>query len=130
MNSKVTVENVPLFTDARGWLIEPVEEAVLGGSRNVHIVFSAPGTIRGNHYHQRTTEVCVVVGPALVRVRESTTVREIRVPDGQAMRFTFPPGVAHAVQNTGGRPMILMSFATQPHDPNHPDTMPEVLIES
>ena len=129
MNSQVTVETVDCFSDARGWVIEPVDEALLAGKRNVHVVYSEPGAVRGNHFHERTTEVFVVVGPALIRVREDTVTRDIPVPEGRAMRFTVPPGVAHAIQNTGPRPMILMSFATQPHDRARPDTRAAVLIE-
>jgi len=129
MNPQVTVENVSFFSDARGWVIEPVSEALLAGQRNVHVVLSEPGAIRGNHYHERSTEIFVVIGPALVRVRESSVVRDLPVAEGQAMRFTLPPGVAHAIQNTGSRPLVLMSFSTLPHDRAHPDTVPVVLIE-
>jgi len=129
MNSQVKVERVEFFSDARGWVIEPVDERLLAGKRNVHVVYSVPGTVRGNHYHERTTEVFVVVGPALIRIREDNTLRDVPVPEGQALRFTIPPGVPHAIQNTGSRPMILMSFATEPHDRARPDTVPAVLIE-
>ena len=129
MNPQVTVENVSFFSDARGWVIEPVSEALLAGQRNVHVVLSEPGAIRGNHYHERSTEIFVIIGPGHVRVREHGIVRDIPVPEGQAMRFTLPPGVAHAIQNTGSRPMVLMSFSTLPHDRAHPDTVPAVLIE-
>lgn len=126
----VRAEAVELIQDARGWVIEPVDEAGLRGKRNAHIVWSEPGAVRGNHYHKRTTEVFVVVGPALVCVREGAVTREFSVPAGRAMRFTIPPGVPHAIQNTGTRPMILMSFTDQPHDRTRPDTFPCPLIPS
>lgn len=129
MNSQIRVEQVEFFSDTRGWVIEPVDEALLAGKRNVHVVFSEPGAVRGNHFHKRTTEVLVVVGPALVRVQEDNAPRDITVPEGQAMRFTVPPGIPHAIQNTGTRPMILMSFATEPHDRTRPDTFPARLVE-
>ncbi|MCU0783220.1 MAG: hypothetical protein MUF81_04065 [Verrucomicrobia bacterium] len=129
MNPQVTVESVPFFSDARGWVIEPVSGPLLAGQRNVHVVFSEPGAVRGNHYHERATEILAVVGPALIRVRENDAVRDIPVPVGQSMRFTVPPGIAHAIQNTGSRPMVLMSFSTLPHDRAHPDTVPAMLIE-
>jgi dTDP-4-dehydrorhamnose 3,5-epimerase-like enzyme len=130
MNSHVGIEPVEFFRDARGWVIEPVDEALLAGKRNVHVVWSESGAVRGNHYHERATEIFVVVGPALIRLRESGVTRDIPVPDGRAMRFTVPPGVPHAIQNTGARPMILMSFTDQPHDRVNPDTHPTVLIET
>ena len=129
MSPTVTIESVPFFSDARGWVIEPLSEVLLAGQRNVHVALTEPGAVRGNHYHERTTEVFVVMGPALVRVREDGALRDIRVPEGQALRLTVPPSVAHAIQNTGTRPMMLMSFNTLPHDRAHPDTVPAVLIE-
>lgn len=129
MNAHVTVEPVEFFRDARGWVIEPVNEAMLAGKRNAHMVLTEPGAIRGNHYHKRSDEVLVVVGPALVRFREAGTTRDVDVSGGQAMRFAIPAGVPHAIKNTGNQPMILVSFATQPHDRAHPDTVPAVLIQ-
>ena len=129
MSPSVTTENVLFISDARGWVIEPVSESWLARQRNVHVVLTEPGGIRGNHFHQRATEIFVVMGPALVRVREAGGLRDVSVPEGQALRFTIPPGIAHAIKNTGTRPMILMSFNTQPHDRAHPDTVPAMLIE-
>lgn len=126
--ASVTIEPVELIRDARGWIIEPVDEAGLAGKKNVHIVWTEPGAVRGNHYHQRTTEVFVVVGPALVRLQEGASVRDVVVAADQAMRFTIPPGVPHAIQNTGDRAMILMAFTDQLHDRTRPDTVPCPLI--
>jgi len=129
MNPNVVIEKVTFFSDPRGWVIEPVQEELLSAQRNVHVVLSHPGAVRGNHYHKRSTEVFVLMGPGLVRIREAGGIRDITVPEGEAFRFTIPPGVAHAMQNPGPKPMVLMSFNTQPHDRAHPDTWPEMLIE-
>lgn len=128
MNSQVTIESVPFFSDGRGWVVEPVGESHLARQRNVHVVFSEPGAVRGNHYHRHCSEILVVPGPGLVRLREGNALRDVEVPTNQMLRFTIPPGVAHAVQNTGTRPMVLMSFATEPHNRAQPDTVPDPLI--
>ncbi|HEU4642517.1 MAG TPA: cupin domain-containing protein [Gemmatimonadaceae bacterium] len=122
------VEPVTVHADARGIVLEPATPGMLPGQRNVHLVTSAPGAIRGNHYHERGTEVAVVVGPALVRLRESGVVRDVDVPAGAAWRFTIPPRVSHAFQNTGDRPMVLVAFNTVEHDPAAPDVFRDVLI--
>ena len=70
-----------------------------------------------------------VLGPALVRVVEGDVIRDYHVADGRADRFTFPPGVAHAIQNIGTTPQIAISFNTEPHDPARPDVVREILIE-
>jgi dTDP-4-dehydrorhamnose 3,5-epimerase-like enzyme len=130
MDSRLIVERVQFSVDARGLVIEPITEGCIAAQRNAHAVLTEPGGIRGNHYHQRGTEICVVLGPALVRVREGGVVRDCCVPEGEAFRFTFPPGVAHAFQNRGPRTMFLISFNTVPHDPARPDVVRDVLIES
>lgn len=129
MSSRVTIEKVQFYTDARGWVVEPLQEQQIASQRNVHVVFTEPGHVRGNHFHERTTEILLAMGPALVRWRETGEVREVRVADGEALRFTIPPGIAHAVQNTGQRPLVLVSFNDRPHDRVRPDAVRDVLIE-
>jgi UDP-2-acetamido-2,6-beta-L-arabino-hexul-4-ose reductase len=129
VNSQVIIETVSLFADARGWVIEPVGETQLHAQRNAHVALTAPGAVRGNHFHHHATEVFVVIGPGLVRWRENGEVRDVNVAEGAAMRFTVPPGIPHAIKNTGSRPMVLMAFSSQPHDRANPDTVREVLIE-
>ena len=129
MSSRVTIERVQFHTDGRGWVVEPLLENQIPAQRNVHVVFTEPGHVRGNHFHERTTEIMLAMGPALVRLREAGAVRDVRVADGEALRFTFPPGIAHAIQNTGQRPMVLVSFNDLPHDRDHPDTVRDLLIE-
>jgi UDP-2-acetamido-2,6-beta-L-arabino-hexul-4-ose reductase len=85
-------------------VLEPLDAPLLGAQQNVHLAVTEPGAVRGNHYHERCTEVAVVLGPALVRLREDGAVRDVEIPAGQALRFTLPPRVSHAFQNTGTKP--------------------------
>jgi oxalate decarboxylase/phosphoglucose isomerase-like protein (cupin superfamily) len=117
-----------MHADPRGIVVEPATPEMLPSQRNAHLVTTAPGAVRGNHYHERGTETAVVLGPALVRVREHTGVRDIHVPAGEAYRFTFPPRVSHAFQNTGTTPMLLTAFNTSAFDRSAPDVVPDVLI--
>jgi dTDP-4-dehydrorhamnose 3,5-epimerase-like enzyme len=128
--SAPTVEIRPLkvHADARGAVFEPLEPALLSGWRNVHTVVTEPGAVRGNHRHLRGTEITTVLGPALVRYRCDGRIENIDVPAGQAWRFLFPPGIAHAFKNTGDRPFVLVSFNTEEHDPARPDFERDELI--
>lgn len=109
--------------------MEPIGPDDLPKQRNVHLTLTEPGCIRGNHYHERGTEVSVVLGPALLRYRDEGEVRDFEVPDGQAFRVTIQPGIAHAFQNTGTKPLLLLGFNTEEHDPKSPDVVRDVLIE-
>ena len=124
----VEIRKLKVHADGRGAVFEPLEPALLAGWRNVHTVVTDPGTIRGNHRHQRGTEVTAVLGPALVRYRSGGQIEERHVPVGEAWRFVFPPGTAHAFKNTGPKATVLVSFNTEEHDPARPDAEREQLI--
>jgi len=125
---RVVSETVRCARDARGLVFEPIGVEAIAPQRNVHVALTEPGGIRGNHLHQQATEITVVLGPALVRLREDGAVRDVNVPAGETWRFTIPPGVGHAFQNTGPRPMLLVAFSTSVFDPANPDVIRDVLI--
>lgn len=124
----VVVETLEYHTDARGMVFEPLKDPVLGNQKNVHVVTTQPGGVRGNHRHLRATEVLVTQGPARVRYRDQEEIREVMVGADKLMRFTFPAGVSHAVENTGTQPQVLVSFSTQPYNPQSPDVVTDVLL--
>ena len=125
---RVEIETLALHGDPRGVVVEPAEPAMLPAQRNVHLVVTAPGAVRGNHYHERGTEIAVILGPARVRLREDDALRDVEVPAGAAYRFTIPPRVSHAFENTGTAPMLLVAFNTEAFDRERPDVFRDVLI--
>lgn len=128
--SLVQKERLHLHQDPRGWICEPLKPEELNSQRNFHAVVSNPGAVRGNHYHQEGTEHLVVSGPALVRFREDSVVWDQDVPAGEIWRFVIPPGIAHAIRNTGDAPILLFGFNTKAHDPLKPDVKPYPLLEA
>jgi UDP-2-acetamido-2,6-beta-L-arabino-hexul-4-ose reductase len=130
MSQRVTIEPVVGVADARGLVVEPFGPDILPLQRNVHLVLTEPGHVRGNHYHVRGKEITLALGPALFRYRDGPEVRDVVIPAGQSYRITIPPGIAHAIQNTGTGPSILLGFNTEPHDPARPDVVRDVLIET
>lgn len=129
MKAAVEIEVMKVHQDARGFLYEPLNAAQMAEYRNVHVVLTQPGAIRGNHRHVEGVEITTISGPALVRYRVDGELRDVQVPAGEVWRFRFQPGVAHAFRNDGAGPMILVSFNTLEHDPNKPDAVREVLLE-
>lgn len=126
--AQVRIESVKTHRDARGALFEPLDDAGLAAQRNVHVVLTQPREVRGNHVHALAIETTTVVGPCLVRLKESGSVRDVEVPVGETWRFTIPPGVVHAYRNTGEGVMVLVSFSTQVHDPAASDTRREEIL--
>lgn len=130
MSRGVTITALRVPGDARGIVFEPAGPDDLLGQKNVHVTLTNPGCIRGNHLHRQGSEITVVLGPALARYRDGDEVRDFHVPAGEAFRFDIPPGIAHAFQNTGDAPMVLVGFNTREHDPNSPDVERDVLIDA
>jgi dTDP-4-dehydrorhamnose 3,5-epimerase-like enzyme len=126
--SGVRVERLIVHEDGRGWVVEPLEPEAFGGQKNAHLALSLPGVVRGNHLHREGTEVLTVRGPALVRTRSSAVSTDVEVPEGSVFRFTIPPGVSHAVRNTGAEPSVLVSFNTRRHEPDDPDVFPDPIL--
>jgi dTDP-4-dehydrorhamnose 3,5-epimerase-like enzyme len=124
------MDNLRVHSDARGVVFEPLAADRIAVQRNAHVVISRPGAVRGNHFHLKGTETIAVAGPALVRIREDGRLRDIEVPDKEAYRFILPPKVPHAIKNTGDRSNVLVAFNTCEHDPQFPDTVEDILIES
>ena len=124
----INKEAVNRFSDTRGYVFEPLEGELLANQKNTHVVISRPGAVRGNHYHLRGTETLVVCGPALVRIRKEKDVEDFFIPANTTYRLIIPPGVSHAIQNTGGIDNLLVAFNTEPHDPDQPDLVQDVLI--
>jgi dTDP-4-dehydrorhamnose 3,5-epimerase-like enzyme len=129
MAERVTIEPVALSRDRRGLVVEPVHGDLLAQQRNVHLVLTQPGHVRGNHYHERGTEVTLALGPALFRYRDGDAVRDVSIARGEAVRITIAPGVAHAFIGLGPEDMVLIGFNTELHDPARPDVVRDEVLK-
>lgn len=121
-------ETVFRFSDRRGFVFEPLAGEGLAIQKNAHVVVTRPGAVRGNHYHLKGTETLVICGPALVRVRQDNTLQDFSIQRNAISRLIIPPGIAHAVKNTGDTDCLLVAFNTEPHDPDEPDLVLDILI--
>lgn len=122
------VQTLSAHSDPRGSVFEPLDDRELAAQRNVHVVLTQPQGVRGNHVHQRATEMTTVVGPCLARFKDASGIRDIEVPAGETWRFIIPPGVTHAFRNTGDSVMVLVSFSTEVHDPTGADSRREQIL--
>lgn len=122
------IDELIVHSDHRGVVFEVLAAEMIASQRNMHVVISQPGVVRGNHYHLKGTEIIAVMGPALVRIREDGRLRDVEVAAKKVYRFTFPPNMPHAIKNTGNQPNILVAFNTLEHDPKNPDTVSDILI--
>jgi dTDP-4-dehydrorhamnose 3,5-epimerase-like enzyme len=124
------VETVRVYRDERGLIFEPIATGELARFSSIHVAVSEPNSVRGNHYHSRSTVVMVAVGPCLLRFRQDAGIRDVAVRTGEAARFEIPPGVSHAIHNTGLAPGVVVVLRSGPETVGVDDLVREVLIPS
>lgn len=127
---KVTWEPLRVHRDARGSVFEPLDGQLLCEQRNLHVVVNRPGAVRGNHFHRQAVEFISVGGPARVCYQKGEALETVLVDAGSVLCFRFPPGVAHAIENTGDADQVLVALTDRPHHPQEPDTVPQTLIHT
>jgi UDP-2-acetamido-2,6-beta-L-arabino-hexul-4-ose reductase len=128
MKTEVTIEKIDIKKDRRGCVFEPLTAGEIPDKRNVHVVITEPGYVRGNHFHQRGEEILAVRGPALIRLRDGNKKEDLVVPERGVTKISIPPGISHAIQNTGRQSNLLIAFNTLEHDPENPDVIEDILI--
>ena len=124
----VQIEKLEAKSDPRGSVWEPLSAGEIAAQKNCHVVITGPGGIRGNHFHKQGIEIATQRGPALVRFCDARGVCDVTVAEGEVYRFVFPPNCAHAFQNSGTTPNVLVSFNTVSFDPAAPDVFRQELI--
>jgi dTDP-4-dehydrorhamnose 3,5-epimerase len=127
----VRVRALDRHADERGSLIELLRsdwpEFTQFGQAIITV--NRPGVIRGWHWHDRQTDVIVVVeGRAKVPLydarRDSPTYGKVDVHlcGGEDVLAIFvPPGVWHGYQTVSAEPAIIVNFPDQLYDPAQPD---------
>jgi UDP-2-acetamido-2,6-beta-L-arabino-hexul-4-ose reductase len=109
-------------SDERGNLAELVKSSHFG---QIFVSRTRPGITRGNHYHDTKTEKFIVIaGEGTIRFRHIDENEIIEVPvRGEDYRLVdIPPGYTHSITNTGATEMITLFWASEPFDPDRPDT--------
>jgi len=108
--------------DERGTFYEFVKTVDSG---QVSISTTAPGVTRGNHYHNTKNEKFLVIkGKASIKHRQifGDNIIEYKVSDQKMQVVEMIPGYTHDITNTGGTEMVLLLWANEAFDKEHPDT--------
>jgi len=114
--------SVPTHSDSRGTFVEMLKTA---NSGQFSYFTAHPGITRGGHYHHTKTEKFMVIhGTAKFRFRQVQTNEyyEITVSGEKPQIVETVPGWAHDVTNIGKDEMIVLLWANEVFDKEHPDT--------
>lgn len=114
----------PLNThsDARGSFTELLKTPAFG---QVSVNVTKPGVTKGKHYHHTKNEKFIVVsGEGIIRFRriDSDLVLEYPVSGERITAVDIPTGYTHSIENTGKTDLVTLMWASEPYDPEHPDT--------
>ncbi len=106
----------------------------------ISVNISHPGIVKGNHWHHTKTEKFLVVsGRGVVRFRRVGAVDVTGIDEGkQAVKEYFvsgdrlevidiPAGFTHNIENLGDTDMVTLMWASEPFDPDLPDTVFELV---
>ena len=114
---------VPRHVDPRGEFVEMLKTPDCG---QFSYFTAGPGITRGEHYHHSKTEKFLVIrGTAHFGFRHIETGQrhEVVARGGDARIVETVPGWTHNITNIGEDEMIVMLWANEVFDREHPDTV-------
>ena len=127
----VRVRSLKRHVDERGSLTELLRSDWPEFTRfgQAIVTVNQPGVIRGWHWHDRQTDMIVVIeGRAVVPLYDG---RPGSATNGQVEAYAcgaddlkaifVPPGVWHGYKTVSSEPAIILNFPDQVYDPAQPD---------
>lgn len=114
---------VPRYTDPRGTFVEILKTKDSG---QFSFFTAHPGITRGGHYHHSKTEKFLVIsGQARFKFRHVLTGENFElITHSQEPRIVDTiPGWAHDITNIGQNEMIVILWANENFNREHPDTI-------
>ena len=120
---KVTVKKVKsVFQDARGKIFDLVEDAV----NHVGLITSCAGSVRGNHYHKRSTQYTYMISGKIQLVTKdarakNTRVKKVMMTAGDVA--IIPPWTIHTYRAIANSAFIDCTSASRKKKGYEEDTM-------
>jgi UDP-2-acetamido-2,6-beta-L-arabino-hexul-4-ose reductase len=121
------IYDLPLHADLRGVFVEMLKTQDCG---QFSYFTAHAGVTRGGHYHHSKTEKFLVIrGRARFRFRHVNTDKcvELYVSGEKPQVVDSVPGWIHDITNIGDDEMIVMLWANENFDRDHPDTIPGMI---
>ncbi|MHA6509057.1 polysaccharide biosynthesis C-terminal domain-containing protein [Tessaracoccus sp. Y1736] len=112
--------------DQRGSFFEVIRSH--GGPGQSSFSTTAPGIVRGDHYHRRKVErFTVLAGQARISLRRVFTseVFDLDVDGDHPVAVDMPTMWTHMITNTGVEPLYTAFWTNDLFNPNAPDTIQE-----
>jgi oxalate decarboxylase/phosphoglucose isomerase-like protein (cupin superfamily) len=120
---KIRIVELSNTGDARGYSFTAPPDALdfVGRIADLHLAATAPGAIRGNHYHLRRREAIVVLPGSAWSLHwdegQQTVMQHRDFSGTSAVLVLVSPGGSHAVRNDGESLLWLAACSSEPYDP-------------
>src|ERR1700688_763126 len=120
---KIQISELNNHGDARGFSFSPPAAALdfLGQIADMHLASTAPGAVRGNHYHLRKREAIVILPGTAWSLHwddgEGTPAQHRSFDGSSAVLVLVSPGESHAVRNDGSAPLCIVACSSETYDP-------------
>jgi oxalate decarboxylase/phosphoglucose isomerase-like protein (cupin superfamily) len=120
---KIQVSELRNSGDARGFsfTVPPETLDFLGRIADIHLASTAPGAVRGNHYHLRRREAIVMLPGTAWSLHwdegEGMAPQHRRFDGAGAVLVLVSPGSSHAVRNDGTTPLWLVACSSEAYEP-------------
>lgn len=112
-----SIEDCPQYTDERGSLTQLITNSFLSKQSipfgQVYFLdFIKKGTVRGNHFHNLSSEVfCLIYGSVTVTLEDIVTKEratiELRVTNGKIQRLIIGNKIAHSIISESDYAMMV-----------------------
>jgi len=106
---EISGEIVPIYSDERG----QVRDFGCISVEGLHVVEMKPGSVRGNHVHDRDEIMCITGGSGICKIDiedETTHKKESIVVEGDMKAYRIKAGIRHIVRNIGNKTFYLVCF--------------------
>ena len=130
-NEPFAYQELENHVDQRGNLFEMLKfkQWDIPGDGHIYCFSVAPGTRRGDHYHEKKREwlTCVSgVVSVLLEAADGTTKEYTLSAEVPAIVYMGPPTV-HAIVNRSATPAFLVAYGSIEFDPQNTDTFPKIV---
>lgn len=120
--------NITRHADERGSFSEIIRSH--GGTGQTSFSTTAPGVLRGDHYHRRKVErFTVLSGEAEISLRRlfEAEVFTYTISGDEPQSVDMPTLYAHSIRNIGTEPLFTAFWTHDHFDPAQPDTIAETV---
>jgi oxalate decarboxylase/phosphoglucose isomerase-like protein (cupin superfamily) len=120
---KIQILELGNHSDGRGFSVSLPRQALdfLGNVADMHLASTAPGAVRGNHYHLNKQEAIIVLPGSAWSLHwdegEGTAAQHRIFNGSTAVLVLISPGRSHAVRNDGAALLWLVACSSEPYDP-------------